>query len=142
MSSSSSTDPLPTGKLKIYLGYVAGVGKTYQMLEEAHDLLQEHIDVVIGYFESHDRPDTTALVAGLEMVPRREIEYRGKLFSEMDTEAIVRRRPQVALVNEFPHSNVPGSERAKRWEDVLYLLEHGIDVWTTMNVQHLEMSLR
>ncbi len=138
MSSSSATDLLPIGKLKIYLGYAAGVGKTYQMLEEAHDLLNEYVDVVVGYFEPHDRPDTTALVAGLEMIPRREIEYRGKLFPEMDTDAIIRRHPQVALVDEFPHSNVPGSERAKRWEDVLYLLEHGIDVWTTMNVQHLE----
>ncbi len=126
------------GKLKIYLGYAAGVGKTYQMLEEAHILALSGVDVVVGYFEPHDRPDTTALLTGLKIIPCRQVEYRGILFSEMDADAIARRHPQVALVDEFPHSNVPGVERAKRWEDVLYLLENGIDVWTTMNVQHLE----
>jgi two-component system, OmpR family, sensor histidine kinase KdpD len=126
------------GKLKIYLGYAAGVGKTYQMLEEAHDLVRNGIDLVVGYFEPHDRPDTTVLLEGLEMVPCRRIEYRGIYFTEMDPDAVVRRHPQIALVDEFPHSNVPNVERAKRWEDVLYLLENGIDVWTTMNVQHLE----
>ncbi len=126
------------GKLKIFLGYAAGVGKTYQMLEEGHVLLHQGTDVVVGYFEPHARPDTIALLQGFEVIPRRVIEYRATRFEEMDTGAILRRRPQLALVDEFPHTNVPGSERAKRWEDVLFLIENGIDVWTTMNVQHLE----
>ncbi len=146
MSSSSLSNPAavngsvnpPKGKLKVYLGYAAGVGKTYQMLEEAHTLAGQGTDVVVGYFEPHDRPDTTALLGGLEVIPRRDVEYRGIRFTEMDPAAVVRRHPQVALVDEFPHSNVPGLERAKRWEDVLYILQNGIDVWTTMNVQHLE----
>lgn len=126
------------GKLKVFLGYAAGVGKTYQMLQEAHALKRRGVDVVIGYFEPHARPDTIALVGGLEVVPRRTVEYRGGRFEEMDSEAILARHPQVCLVDEFPHTNVPGSPRAKRWEDVIALLEHGIDVFTTMNVQHLE----
>jgi two-component system, OmpR family, sensor histidine kinase KdpD len=124
--------------LKIFLGYAAGVGKTYQMLEEGHSLKREGVDVVVGYFEPHERPGTIALLAGLEVIPRRIVEYRGVRLEEMDTAAIVARHPQVCLVDEFPHTNAPGSERAKRWEDVLYLLENGCDVFTTMNVQHLE----
>jgi two-component system sensor histidine kinase KdpD len=126
------------GKLKIYLGYAAGVGKTYQMLEEAQALKAKGVDVVIGYFEPHGRKDTIAKTEGLEMIPRRKIEYRGATFEEMDTEAIIARHPQVALVDEFPHSTVPGSPREKRWADVSEILDHGIDVMTTMNVQHLE----
>lgn len=126
------------GKLKIFLGYAAGVGKTYQMLEEAQSLRHKGVDVVIGYFEPHGRKDTIAKTEGLEMVPRKRVEYRGSYFEEMDAEAIVARRPKVAVVDEFPHTNVPGSPREKRWEDVLFILEHGIDVLTTMNVQHLE----
>jgi two-component system sensor histidine kinase KdpD len=126
------------GKLKVYLGYAAGVGKTYQMLEEARAIVAEGVDVVVGYYEPHARPETAALLEGLETVPLRSVEYRGSTFKEMDCDAIVRRSPQIALVDEFPHTNVPGSERQKRWEDVLYLLENGIDVWTTVNVQHLE----
>ncbi|MDQ2840854.1 MAG: histidine kinase [Acidobacteriota bacterium] len=137
-NSSADASRSARGNLKVYLGYAAGVGKTYQMLEEGHDLLANGVDLVVGYFEHHERPDTTALLEGLNIIPRRVIEYRGARFEEMDTEAIIRRSPQVALVDEFPHTNVPGSARAKRWEDVLYLLDHGIDVWTTMNVQHLE----
>ena len=133
------TDPTPArGHLKVLLGYAAGVGKTYQMLSEAHDLKRQRADVVIGYFEPHGRPDTIALSDGLEIVPRKTIEYRGSRFEEMDTDAILRRRPQVALVDELPHTNVPGSARSKRWEDVHVLLDAGIDVLTTMNVQHLE----
>ena len=127
-----------TGKLRIYLGYAAGVGKTYRMLEDAQLLKQQGVDVVIGYFEPHARPDTTSKTLGLESIPLRTLEYRGNRFEEMDTEAILARHPAVCLVDEFPHSNTPGSERAKRWEDVDYLLLHGIDVYTTMNVQHLE----
>ncbi len=126
------------GKLKIYLGYAAGVGKTYQMLDEAQSLKSRNIDVVIGYFEPHGRKDTIAKTEGLEMIPRRVIQYRGSSFEEMDADAILNRHPQVAVVDEFPHTNVPGSKRQKRWEDVLVLLEAGIDVLTTMNVQHLE----
>jgi len=126
------------GKLKIFLGYAAGVGKTYQMLEEAQALQAGGADVLIGYFEPHGRRDTIAKTEGLEMVPRKIVTYRGSTFEEMDTEAIIRRAPQVAIVDEFPHTNVPGSQREKRWEDVLIILEAGIDVLTTMNVQHLE----
>jgi len=131
-------DRPPPGKLKIYLGYAAGVGKTYQMLEEAQEMKRRGRDVVIGYFEPHGRQDTIARTEGLEMIPRRKIDYRGTVFEEMDTDAILRRRPQVCVVDEFPHSNVPGSERAKRWQEVEVLIEAGIDVLTTMNIQHLE----
>jgi two-component system, OmpR family, sensor histidine kinase KdpD len=126
------------GRLKILLGYAAGVGKTYQMLEEAHELKRSGHDVVIGYFEPHGRKDTIAKTEGLETVPRRTVTYRDCVFEEMDTEAILERHPEVCLVDEFPHTNVPGSGRLKRWEDVMVLLEHGIDVITTMNVQHIE----
>ncbi len=126
------------GKLKIFLGYAAGVGKTYQMLDEAQCLKARGVDVAIGYFEPHGRKDTIAKTEGLDTVPRKKVEYRGATFEEMDTEAIIARHPRVAVVDEFPHTNVPGSAREKRWEDVLFLLENGIDVFTTMNVQHLE----
>jgi len=126
------------GRLKVFLGYAAGVGKTYQMVSEAQALKRDGVDVVIGYFESHGRKETIALTEGLEVVPRRTVEYRGSPFEEMDTDAVLRRRPGVALVDEFPHTNVPGSPQLKRWEDVHRLLDAGIDVLTTMNVQHLE----
>jgi two-component system sensor histidine kinase KdpD len=126
------------GKLKIFLGYAAGVGKTYQMLEEAQALKTRGVDVIIGYFEPHGRKDTIAKTEGLEMIPRKLVSYRGSAFEEMDTDAIITRHPQVTVVDEFPHTNVPGSLHEKRWEDVLVLLDQGIDVLTTMNVQHLE----
>jgi two-component system sensor histidine kinase KdpD len=126
------------GKLKIFMGYAAGVGKTYKMLEEAQELKAQGTDVVVGYFESHGRADTIAKTEGLEIIPRKMIDYRGSQFEEMDTDAILARHPQVAVVDEFPHTNVPGSDRAKRWEDVEMLLNAGIDVLTTMNIQHLE----
>jgi len=133
------TDGTPQrGRLKVFLGYAAGVGKTFQMLSEAHDLKRLGVDVVVGYFEPHGRKETIALTEGLEIVPRRLVKYRGSTFEEMDTEAILGRHPRVAIVDEFPHTNVPGSSRLKRWEDVHVLLEAGIDVLTTMNVQHLE----
>src|SRR5262249_10418525 len=131
-------DATPRGRLKVLLGYAAGVGKTYQMLTEAQALKKQGVDVVIGYFEPHGRKDTIALTEGLEAVPIKTIEYRGSQFPEMDTDAILQRHPAVAVVDESPHSNVPGSPRAKRWEDVHVLLAAGIDVLTTMNVQHLE----
>jgi two-component system sensor histidine kinase KdpD len=126
------------GRLKVYLGYAAGVGKTYQMLLDAQEAARTGVDVLIGYFEPHGRKDTIARTAGLEQAPRRRIEYRGGVFEEMDTEAILRRAPALCLVDELAHTNVPGAGREKRWEDVLALLERGIDVWTTVNVQHLE----
>jgi two-component system sensor histidine kinase KdpD len=126
------------GKLRIFMGYAAGVGKTYKMLEVAREMRNSGIDIVIGYFEPHGRKETIAKTDGLETVPRKQISYRDSTFEEMDTEAILARHPQVCVVDEFPHTNVPGSERAKRWEDVEVLLAAGIDVLTTMNIQHLE----
>lgn len=140
--SESSPAPRPDsptrGKLKIFLGYAAGVGKTYQMLVEAHQLQAEGIDVVIGYFEPHGRLDTIAKAEGLESVPRRIVEHRGTRLEEMDTDAILQRRPQVCVVDEFAHTNVPGSERGKRWEDVMILRAAGVNVLTSLNVQHIE----
>lgn len=126
------------GKLKIYLGYAAGVGKTYDMLKEVRELKDQGEDVVVGYFEPHGRKDTIALMEGLEVIPRRRVEYRGAIFEEMDSEAILRRRPAFCAVDEFAHTNAPDSKREKRWEDVLVLLDAGINVLTTMNVQHIE----
>jgi len=126
------------GHLKIYLGYAAGVGKTYRMLEESQALRAQGVDVVIGYFEPHGRAETIARTEGLELIPRRPIDYAGTRFEEMDTEAILQRKPALAVVDEFAHSNVPGSRNTKRWQDVHELLDAGINVLTTMNVQHLE----
>jgi two-component system, OmpR family, sensor histidine kinase KdpD len=126
------------GSLKVYLGYAAGVGKTFQMLADGHAAAQRGLDIVVAYFQPHARPDTIAQVQGLETVPHRKIEYRGQLFQEMDTQAVLRRKPQIALVDELAHTNIPGSKRTKRWEDVQILLDAGIEVWTTMNVQHIE----
>ena len=126
------------GKLKIFMGYAAGVGKTYKMLEEAHELKSAGVDIVVGYFEPHGRQDTIAKSEGLETIPRKKVDYRGSAFEEMDTDAILSRHPQACVVDEFPHTNVPGSARDKRWEDVQVLLDAGVDVLTTMNIQHLE----
>ncbi len=128
----------PRGRFEIFLGYAAGVGKTYQMLDAGQELRQKGVDVVIGYFEPHGRKDTISRTEGLESVPRRKLEYRGTLFEEMDTDAILRRKPDVCLVDELAHTNVPGSERIKRWQDVHVLLDAGITVLTSLNVQHLE----
>jgi two-component system sensor histidine kinase KdpD len=128
----------PRGKLKVFLGYAAGVGKTCRMLEEGHHLLEGGCDVIVGYFEGHGRKDTVAKSLGLETIPRRTIPYRSTTFQEMDTPAILQRRPAICLVDELAHSNVPGSEREKRWEDVQILLSAGINVLTTVNIQHLE----
>ena len=126
------------GRLTIFLGYAAGVGKTYKMLEETQRLQREGHDIVVGYFEPHGRQDTIAKIEGLELIPRRRVAYRGAEFEEMDTAAILARKPELCAVDEFPHTNVPGSPRSKRWEDVMLLLEAGIGVLTTMNIQHLE----
>jgi two-component system, OmpR family, sensor histidine kinase KdpD len=126
------------GRLKVYLGYAAGVGKTYQMLLDARQMRAEGVDLVIGYVEPHDRPETMALTDGLESVPLRATTYRGIRLEEMDLDGVRARHPAVAVVDEFPHTNVPGSCHAKRWIDVQQLLDDGIDVLTTLNVQHLE----
>src|SRR4051812_40858074 len=126
------------GRLKLYIGFAAGVGKTYRMLEEAHALGRREVDVVLGFVETHGRADTAALVAGLEQVPRRRVEYRGVVVEEMDLDAILARRPQVVVVDEIPHTNVPGSRHAKRWQDVLELLAAGVNVIGALNIQHLE----
>ena len=126
------------GSLKIFLGYAAGVGKTYQMLCEAQQLREQGVDVVIGYFEPHGRLETIAQTEGLETVPRRVYTYRGASFEDMDTTAVIERRPRVAVVDEFAHTNVPGADRAKRWEDVEAIRDAGIDVYTSLNIQHIE----
>lgn len=126
------------GKLKVFLGMSAGVGKTYAMLEAAHRARREGREVVIGYVETHGRKETDALVAGLPLIPRRKVEYRGVTLEEMDIDAVLTRRPQLALVDELAHSNAPGSRHTKRYQDVAELLDVGIDVYTTLNVQHLE----
>nr|WP_095875178.1 sensor histidine kinase KdpD [Streptomyces sp. TLI_235] len=126
------------GRLRIYLGAAPGVGKTYAMLGEAHRRAARGTDVVIALVEDHGRARTAELVAGLETVPRRPVEYRGARFTEMDLDAVLARRPEVALVDELAHTNVPGGRHAKRWEDVEVLLAAGIDVVSTVNIQHLE----
>ncbi|HYA45050.1 MAG TPA: universal stress protein [Acidimicrobiales bacterium] len=129
----------PAGHFRIYLGAAAGVGKTYDMLNEGKRRLKRGTDVVIGFVECHKRPLTEALVEGFEVVPRRRVEYRGTVFEEMDLDAVLRRNPKVALIDELAHTNVPGSGRyEKRWQDVLEVLDAGIDVISTVNIQHLE----
>ena len=126
------------GHLKVYLGYAAGVGKTYQMLLEGRRLKEEGIDVVVGLVETHGRIETERLLKGLEMIPRRRQEYRGIAVEEMDMDAILVRKPQVALIDELAHTNVPGSRDDKRYQDVQDILAAGIHVITTLNIQHLE----
>jgi two-component system, OmpR family, sensor histidine kinase KdpD len=126
------------GQLRVYLGAAPGVGKTYKMLEEAHRRRERGTDVVIGYVECHGRKHTEALVEGLEVIPRATIDYRNASFTEMDLDAVLARRPEVALVDELAHTNVPGSRNVKRWQDIQELLEAGITVITTVNIQHLE----
>src|SRR5262245_13856165 len=126
------------GRLKVFFGMAPGVGKTYAMLEAARRELTAGKDVVIGYVETHGRRETDALATGLPIVPRRTMDYRGVAMTEMDLDAVLARRPQLALVDEFAHTNVPGSRHPKRYQDVLELLTAGIDVFTTLNVQHVE----
>src|SRR5580700_7060962 len=126
------------GKLRIYLGSAAGVGKTYAMLCEGHRRAERGADVVVGFVETHGRPHTAALIDGLEVIPRARLPYRDTTFEEMDLDAVLARRPQVALVDELAHTNVPGSVHEKRWQDVEELLRAGIDVISTVNIQHLE----
>jgi two-component system sensor histidine kinase KdpD len=126
------------GSLKVFLGYAAGVGKTYAMLEAGRQRKRDGRDVVAGYVESHGRSETDALLEGLEIIPRKEIAYQGVMLPEMDLDAILARKPQIALVDELAHSNAPGSRHEKRWHDVEELLDAGIDVYTTVNIQHFE----
>jgi two-component system sensor histidine kinase KdpD len=126
------------GRLRIYLGMAPGVGKTYRMLEEAHRRIERGTDVAVGFVECHNRPRTVALLEGLELVPRLQIEYRAVVVEEMDTDAVIARRPAVAIVDELAHTNAPGSPREKRWQDVELILDAGIDVISTCNVQHVE----
>ncbi len=126
------------GKLKIFLGYAAGVGKTYAMLEAAHQRRTEGVDVVVAYVETHGRVETEWMVQDLEVIPRRQIEYHGVTLPEMDIDAVLARRPQLALVDELAHTNAPGSRHPKRYQDVEEMLEAGIDVYTTLNIQHLD----
>ena len=126
------------GRLKVFLGYAAGVGKTYAMLEAARQRKRDGRDLVVGYVESHGRSETDALLEGLELVPRQELPYAGVTLPEMDLDAILARKPQIVLVDELAHSNVPGSRHEKRWQDVEELLAAGIDVYTTVNIQHFE----
>src|SRR5512138_695683 len=126
------------GKLKILLGYAAGVGKTYAMLEAAHQRKEQGIDVAIGYIETHKRVETEELVRGLEVLPRKLVEYHDVLLPELDVDTVLKRRPQLVLVDELAHSNAPGSRHPKRYQDVEEILDAGIDVYTTFNIQHLE----
>ena len=125
-------------KLKVFFGAAPGVGKTYAMLSEAQERRTEGLDVVIGVVETHGRSETAALIEGLEVLPRRELAYAGQFLPEFDLDAALQRRPGLILMDELAHSNVMGSRHAKRWQDVLELLDAGIDVYTTLNVQHLE----
>ncbi len=126
------------GKHKIFIGMSPGVGKTYRMLEEGHRLRAEGIDVVIGLLETHNRAETTAKAIGLEQVPRQQITWQDVTLTEMDVTAILRRQPQLVLVDELAHTNIPGSDREKRYQDVELILQAGIDVYSTINIQHLE----
>lgn len=126
------------GRLKVYLGFAPGVGKTYEMLQEAHRLKKQGVDVAIAVIETHGRQETLALVEGLEQIPRRTVEYRGIALDEMDVDAVLARRPSVVLVDELAHTNAPGSNHAKRYEDVEQLLRAGVHVLSTLNIQHLE----
>ncbi len=126
------------GALKVFFGMCAGVGKTYDMLKAAHEARRKGIDVVVGYVETHHRPETDVLLTGLTILPRRVIEYKGTVLEEMDLDAILARKPALVLVDELAHTNAPGSRHTKRYQDVLELLDNGIDVFTTLNVQHLE----
>ncbi len=126
------------GRLKIFLGYSAGVGKTYKMLETAHSRQRQGVDVIIGYVDTHGRAETDALLKGLPVVPRKQVDYRGITISEMDLDAIIARKPQLVLVDEFAHTNPPSFRHKKRYEDVQEILKAGIDVYTTLNIQHIE----
>ena len=126
------------GRLKIFVGAAPGVGKTYEMLQSARAKAKDGADVVVGVVETHGRKETEALLEGLEILPRKHIEYKGRSLDEMDLDALIARRPQIALVDELAHTNAPGSRHPKRYLDVEELLNRGINVYTTLNIQHIE----
>ncbi len=126
------------GKFKIYIGMSAGVGKTYRMLQEAQSLIRNGIDVKIGYIETHNRKETAALLEGLPIIPRRKIFYKGKELEELDVQAVINLRPEVVIVDELAHTNIEGSKNEKRWQDVVEILEAGINVISAINIQHIE----
>src|SRR5471030_2098819 len=126
------------GKLKIYIGMSAGVGKTYRMLQEARTLLRNGIDVKIGYIETHNRKETHDLLEGLPLIPRRTIFYKGKELEELDVQAVINLRPEVVIVDELAHTNIEGSKNEKRWQDVMDILDAGINVISAVNIQHIE----
>lgn len=126
------------GKFKIYIGMSAGVGKTYRMLQEAHALLRNGIDVKIGYIETHNRAETHALLDGLPIIPRRNLFYKGKELDELDVQAVINLRPEVVIVDELAHTNIEGSKNQKRWQDVMEILDAGINVISAVNIQHIE----
>lgn len=126
------------GNFKIYIGMIAGVGKTYRMLQEAHELLRSGIDLQIGYIETHGRTETEAWVEGLPLIPRKKLFYKGKEVEEMDLQTILSRHPEVIIVDELAHTNIEGSKNEKRWQDVMDILDAGISVITAVNIQHLE----
>lgn len=126
------------GRLKVYVGMSAGVGKTYRMLQEAHSLLRNNVNVKIGFIETHGRKETHELIEGLPVIPRREVFYKGKKLEELDVQAILLVHPQIVIIDELAHTNIPGSKNEKRWQDVLDVLDAGIDVITAVNIQHIE----
>lgn len=126
------------GKLKIYIGMSAGVGKSYRMLQEAHALLRNGIDVKIGFIETHKRAETHALLEGLPLIPRRQLFYKGKELDELDVQAVINLRPEVVVIDELAHTNIEGSKNEKRWQDVLEILDNGINVISAVNIQHIE----
>ncbi|MDH6600093.1 two-component system sensor histidine kinase KdpD [Myroides gitamensis] len=126
------------GKFKVYIGMSAGVGKTYRMLMEARDLQRNGIDVKLGFIETHNRQETHALLEGLPLIPRKEVFYKGKMVEELDLEAILKEHPEIVIIDELAHSNIAGSKNAKRWQDVMEILEAGINVISALNIQHIE----
>ncbi|MEB3359005.1 MAG: sensor histidine kinase KdpD [Synechococcales bacterium] len=134
----TSTTTHRRGKHKIFIGMAPGVGKTYRMLEEGHQIKQDGVDVVIGLLETHGREETTRMAQGLELIPRQTVIWQGRSLTEMDTEAILNRHPQLVLIDELAHTNVPTSVQEKRYQDVEKVLEAGIDVYSTVNIQHIE----
>jgi two-component system, OmpR family, sensor histidine kinase KdpD len=126
------------GKFKIYIGMSAGVGKTYRMLQEAHSLLQIGVNIKVGFVETHGRKETQALIDGLPVIPRRDVFYKGKRLEELDVQAVLLLHPEVVIIDELAHSNIPGSKNEKRWQDVLDILDAGIDVISAVNIQHIE----
>ena len=126
------------GKFKIYIGMSAGVGKTYRMLQEAQTLLRNGVDVKVGYIETHGRSETEALLAGLPLIPRRKLFYKGKELEEFDKQAVLNLHPEVVIIDELAHSNIEGSKNEKRWQDVIEILDAGINVISAINIQHIE----